>query len=201
MSLKDQVATIKEEITHKKGIEWKGLQETTEKQLESLLWYIEHPKMEGRPELLKEVLDLYFKAKDTNFIKMESIIRKLDQLNIILGKYDYEKKKEIEEVKFIDYNQEIKNIKRKVKSLMQNPYGLSLPEKTKESIIKFINYLNYPNLHLKKRLLDEIFETYNKTEQGEFLKMQNFNDMLNKLEVILGELPENMKKFHLITFF
>ncbi|MEJ2248271.1 MAG: hypothetical protein P8Y70_16340 [Candidatus Lokiarchaeota archaeon] len=199
MSLKDQVETIKEEISLKKGSEWKGLQTTTEKQLESLLWYIEHPKMDERPKLLRQVVDLYFDAKKTNFIKMEGIIRKLDQLSITLGKYDYSKEKETEnKPKFTNYVQEIENLRRKAEIIIQTPYGISLPENTKESIIKFINYLNYPNLHLKQKLFDEIHEIYSLTEQQEFIKMQSFNEMLNKIEIKLGKVTEGMKKFKTI---
>ncbi|MEJ2250691.1 MAG: hypothetical protein P8Y97_13695 [Candidatus Lokiarchaeota archaeon] len=199
MSLKDQVETIKEEISLKKGREWKGLQITTEKQLESLLWYIEHPKMDERPKLLKQVIDLYFDAKKTNFIKMEGIIRKLDQLSITLGKYDYTQVKETEnKPKFTNYVQEIKNLRRKAETIIQTPYGISLPEKTKASIIKFINYLNYPNLHLKEKLFDEMYEIYSLAEQQEFIKMQSFNEMLNKIEIKLGKVTEGMKKFKTI---
>ena len=84
----ERIITIKNEISEKKGKEWLGLQITTENQLESLLWYLEHPKLQENTRLLKEIIELYFIAKASGFTKMEGIIRKLDQLNITLGKYD-----------------------------------------------------------------------------------------------------------------
>ena len=85
----ERIPQIKNEITEKKGKEWLGLQITTEKQLESLLWYLEHPKLQENIKLLEEIIELYFIAKASGFTKMEGIIRKLDQLRITLGKYDY----------------------------------------------------------------------------------------------------------------
>ena len=82
----ERISQIKTEITEKKGKEWLGLQITTENRLESLLWYLEHPKLQENTKLLKEMIDLYFIAKASGFTKMEGIIRKLDQLRITLGK-------------------------------------------------------------------------------------------------------------------
>ena len=79
---------IKNEITEKKGKEWLGLQITTENRLESLLWYLENPKLQENTKLLEEIIELYFTAKDSGFTRMEGIIRKLDQLNITLRKFD-----------------------------------------------------------------------------------------------------------------
>lgn len=79
----ERIIKIKKEITEKKGKEWLGLQITTEKQLESLLWYLENPKLQENTKLLEEIIDLYFTAKTSGFTKMEGIIRKLDQLRII----------------------------------------------------------------------------------------------------------------------
>jgi len=80
----ERIIKIKKEITEKKGKEWLGLQLTTEKQLESLLWYLDHPKLQEKTKLLEEIIELYFIAKASGFIKMEGIIRKLDQLRITL---------------------------------------------------------------------------------------------------------------------
>ncbi len=77
---------IKNEITEKKGKEWLGLQITTENQLESLMWYLEHPKLQENTKMLEEITELYFIAKASGFTKMEGIIRKLDQLSIIIKK-------------------------------------------------------------------------------------------------------------------
>ena len=82
----ERIIKIKNEITEKKGKEWLGLQITTENQLESLLWYLEFPKLQENTKLLEEIIELYFIAKASGFTKMEGIIRKLDQLRITLGK-------------------------------------------------------------------------------------------------------------------
>ena len=84
----ERIIKIKNEITEKKGKEWLGLQITTEKQLESLLWYLEHTKLQENTKLLEEIIELYFIAKASGFTKMEGIIRKLDQLSITLGKFN-----------------------------------------------------------------------------------------------------------------
>jgi hypothetical protein len=84
----EKIIKIKNEITEKKGKEWLGLQITTENRLESLLWYLEHPKLQENTKLLEEIIELYFFAKASGFTKMEGIIRKLDQLNITFRKFD-----------------------------------------------------------------------------------------------------------------
>jgi hypothetical protein len=196
MDFKDKISEIKTEIEKKEGKEWLGLQSTTEHQLESLLWYLDHPKITEYPKLLEEIINLYFKARESGFIKMEGIIRKLDQLQIKLGKHDYEKEDEPKKkLKFINYPQKIKDMKIKIELMLQSPYGTSLPESTRESLITLINYLNHPNLPSNKRLFDEIYEVYEQAKADDFLKMQSFKDMLNKIEIKLGSLSEDMKQF------
>ena len=131
----ERISVIKKEITEKKGKEWIGLQATTEKQLESLLWYLENPKLQENPKLLEEIIELYYVARTSGFTRMEKIIRKLDQLNITLGKIDYtEEEKEIEKKpKFLNYVQAIKELRAKLEVLIQSPYGTSLPENTQKS--------------------------------------------------------------------
>ncbi len=193
----ERIPQIKLEITEKKGKEWLGLQMTTEKQLESLLWYLEHPKLQENPKLLEEITELYFIAKASGFMKMESIIRKLDQLSITLGKFDYtEKEEELDKKpKFLNYPQEIKELRKKIEVLIQSPYGTSLPETTQQLIINFINYLNHPDLHKRPKLFDDIFEKYEEAKATDFMKMQSFNDMLNMLEIKLGAINEDMKQY------
>ncbi|TXT62038.1 MAG: hypothetical protein BAJALOKI3v1_690013 [Promethearchaeota archaeon] len=196
MDFEDKISEIKTEIQKKEGKEWLGLQSTTEHQLESLVWYLDHPKITEYPKLLEEVINLYFKARESSFIKMEGIIRKLDQLQIKLGKHDYEKEDEPKkELKFINYPKKIKDMKVKIELMLQSPYGTSLPESTTESLITLINYLNHPNLPTNKRLFDEIYEVYEQAKADDFLKMQAFKDMLNKIEIKLGSLSEDMKQF------
>ncbi|TFG29737.1 MAG: hypothetical protein EU532_02520 [Promethearchaeota archaeon] len=193
----ERIPEIKKQINDKKGKEWIGLQTTTEKQLESLLWYLEHPKLQENSKLLEEIIEFYYIAKASGFTKMEGIIRKLDQLTITLGKFDYaEEEKEIDiKPKFLNYVQAIKELRSKIEILMQSPYGTSLPENTQKSIIEFINYLNHPDLHKKPNLFDDIYEKYEEAKESDFMKMQTFNTMLNMLEIKLGPVTKEMKKY------
>lgn len=192
----ERIAQIKNEVTEKKGKEWLGLQISTEKQLESLVWYLEHPKLQENPKMLEEITELYFISKVSGFTKMEGIIRKLDQLSITLGKFDYAEEEEIEKkAKFLNYPQAVKELKSKIEIMMQTPYGTSLPETTQKSIINFINYLNHPDLAKKPRLVDDIHEKYEEAKNSEFMKMQSFNGMLNMLEIKLGPVTKEMKKY------
>jgi len=193
----ERISQIKIEITEKKGKEWLGLQTSTEKQLESLMWFLEHPKLQENPKLLEEITELYFIAKASGFLKMEGIIRKLDQLSITLGKFDYtEKEEDIDKKpKFLNYPQEIKELRKKIEVLMHSPYGTSLPETTQQSIINFINYLNHPDLHKRPKLFDDVFDKYEEAKATDFMKMQSFNDMLNMLEIKLGAITEDMKQY------
>jgi hypothetical protein len=199
MSFMDKILEIKKEITEKKGKEWLGLQVSTEKQLESILWYLDHPKLQEHPKLLNEIIESYFAAKRSRFVKMEGIIRKLDQLSITLGKHDYTEKEEVEtQPKFLNYVQAIKELKRKIEILMESPLGTSLPDNIQEALLTFLNYLNHPDLHRKPKLFDKMYEVYESAKKSEFLKMQNFNDMLMMLEIKLGEITEEMKKYKTI---
>ena len=65
----ERIPQIKNEITEKKGKEWLGLQITTEKQLDSLMWYLEHPKLQENTKLLEEITELYYIAKAGGFTK------------------------------------------------------------------------------------------------------------------------------------
>jgi len=192
----ERIPQIKNEIAEKKGKEWLGLQTTTEKQLDSLMWYLEHPKLQENTKLLEEITELYYIAKAGGFTKMEGIIRKLDQLSITLGKFDYAEEEEIEKKpKFLNYPPAIKELRSKIEILMQSPLGTSLPETTQKSIINFINYLNHPDLAKKPRLFDDVYEKYEEAKASEFMKMQSFSDMLNMLEIKLGPVTKEMKKY------
>jgi hypothetical protein len=201
MSVDEKISRIKIEIENQEGKEWLGMKDTTEKRLESLLWYLEHPKIKEFPRLLEEAIDLYFKAKESGFLKMEGIIRKLDQLNIKLGKFDYEKEEEKNQQKkrkFLNYSKTIKDLRKKIQILLQSPLGTSLPEKTQESLMTLMNYLNHPDLKTRPQLFDELYEIYEKAEKNDFMQMQAFNHFLNKLEIKLGSLTKEMKSFKTI---
>ena len=192
----ERIPQIKNEITEKKGKEWLGIQLTTEKKLESLMWYLEHPKLQENTKMLEEIIELYFIAKASGFTKMEGIIRKLDQLSITLGKFDYGEEEEIEKKpKFLNYPQAIKELRSKIEILMQSPYGTSLPDTTQISIIDFINYLNHPDFAKKPRLFDDVYEKYEEAKNSEFMKMQSFKTILDMLEIKLGPVTKDMKKY------
>ena len=58
--MEDRIKSIVNEIKDKNGKEWVGLQNTTEKQLESLMWYLEHPRLlHEMPVLAEELIELY----------------------------------------------------------------------------------------------------------------------------------------------
>lgn len=196
MIFMEKISAIKKEITEKKGKEWVSLQNTTEKQLELLLYYLEHPIMPENPKLMEELIELYYKAKETKFTKMEGIIRKLDQLNIKLGKYQKSDEKEPQKkLKFTNYVQAIKDLRHKVEFLLHSPLGTSLPAITQKSLITFTNYLNHPDLPKKQKLFDDMHDKYLEAEVSEFMRMQSFNDMLSMLEIKLGAITQEMKTF------
>jgi len=195
--MEDRIKSIVSEIKEKKGDEYIGLQSVTEKQLESFKWYLDHPLLHEMPELGSELVELYDNAKESKFTKMEGIIRKLDQLSIKLGQEDYrlEEKKEGKKLMFLDYPKAIKELQTDIAILMHSPHGTSLPELIQGSILTFYNYLNHPDLHRTPELFDEMHEKYEFAKATDFLKLQAFNDMLNKLRIKLGEITEEMKTF------
>ncbi|MFX0073473.1 MAG: hypothetical protein ACFFAO_20540 [Candidatus Hermodarchaeota archaeon] len=192
----ETITEIKKEITEKKGKEWLGLQKKTEKQLEAFRYYLDHPKLKQNPKLVEEMTNLYHNAKNTNFTKMEKIIRKLDQLNITLGQYNIEKtEKTDKKPKFLNYIQAIKELKSKIERLLKSPLGTSLPESTQNSLITFINFLNHPDLHKKSDIFDIMYEKFEEAKNSDFMKMQAFNHMLNMIEIKLGKITEEMKTY------
>ena len=194
--MEEKISAIVKEIKEKSGEEWVGLQKTTEKQLESLIWYLEHPRLHEMPTLEEELIGLYDNAKESKFTKMEDIIRKIDQLSVKLGKYEYEKPKgKAKNLMFQDYPKEIKDLQTDISILMHSPHGTSLPEQIRKSILTFHNYLNHPDLHKKPELFDEMHEKYEYSKATDFLKLQAFNNLIDKLEIKLGEITDEMKTF------
>ena len=80
----EELLRIEKEIQKKKGKEWLGLQPATEKNLDTFVWYLDHPKLKENQKLTKELIKLYIDSKASGFMKMESINRKLNQLKIQL---------------------------------------------------------------------------------------------------------------------
>ncbi len=193
----EDLINIKQEIKEKKGKEWIGLQLTTEKQLETLMWYLDHPKMKGNPKIAKELVEVYYSAKASSFMKMEGIIRKLDQLIIMFGDQlqPIQKKGDAE---FINTPQEIEILKKRIEDFQQISSWRSLPELTQEAIITFLKFLYHPNLQNKTILFDEMLKKYNATEENDYMKMQTFKDLLIKIDIKLGPVPIEIEKEEIV---
>ncbi len=189
----EDLSNIKQEIKEKKGKEWIGLQLTTEKQLETLMWYLDHPKIEENPKIAKELVEVYYSAKASSFMKMEGIIRKLDQLIIMFGDQlqPIQKKGDAE---FINTPQEIEILKKRIEDFQQTSSWRSLPELTTDAVSTFLEFLYHPNLQNKSILFDEMLKKYDATESNDFMKMQTFKDLLIKIDIKLGPVPVVVEK-------
>ena len=82
----EKISSIIKEVNEKKGREWLSLLPKTEQQLMSLAWYLTHPKLQEDPVKIEEIVELYYNAKDNDFLHMEKITRKLDELSVKIGK-------------------------------------------------------------------------------------------------------------------
>jgi len=189
----ERLLDIKKEIQEKNGKEWVGLQEQTEKQLHSLMWYLDHPKLHQDSKLAEEIIEHYYMAKASGFLKMEGIIRKLDQLGVSLGKADLSEAVSSGKIQAINYGQAIIELKQEIEDLLGSSYGQSLPQKTQESITVLLNYLDHPNLPNKPKLFDDMSEKYKMGKSSDFTTMQAFNQMLNMAEIKLGKISEIKK--------
>ncbi|MFX0024466.1 MAG: hypothetical protein ACFE9S_19265 [Candidatus Hermodarchaeota archaeon] len=203
----EKILSIIKEVNEKKGREWLSLHPKTEQQLMTLAWYLTHPKLQEDPEKIEEIVELYYNAKANNFLHMEKITRKLDELSVKIGNVGpIEKitfpseleKKPIEELKqptIVDYAKAIEDLRNRIERLLNSPFGSNLLENTQVSISTFLHYLNHPDLQNNTELFDEMLEKYEEVEAVEFTTMQTFNDLLNKMKVRLGKLPEEIKKW------
>jgi len=131
---------------------------------------------------------------------MEDIIRKLDQLRTKLSKENVIKmtgtaQSYSSKWDQVNYFKAIEVFKKKVENLLNSTSGISLSEKTKNSIITFLNYLNHPELKNKSALFEEMKDKYKAFKKLNFLSIQSFDDMLNKCEIKLGAVTEKLKKW------
>ncbi len=194
----EKISLIKKELQEKSGKEWLGLQRQTENRLESLIWYLDHPRLQENQKLVEEIVRLYYTAKESKFMKMEGISRKLDQLNI-----KFSKESGIKKTSFAQshsqrgepaiYAKLIGEFIKQVDDFLSSTSGMSLPEKTKKSLITFLGYLNHPKLISKTGLYEEMREKYDKAEAQDFLSMSVFDDMLNKCEIKFGAITDESK--------
>ena len=135
---------------------------------------------------------------------MEGIIRKLDQFRVTLGKYDYKKEVKSTPTTFGKLRKrleidnvplEIQELKKKINQIMLSTMGISLPESSKNSLNLLLNHLDNPDLQNKSSLFADVLEIYNEAEESDFIKMQAFNQMINMLEIKLGVIKKEEKKF------
>lgn len=196
----EEFSKIKKEIQEKQGREFIGMQISTEKQLESLMYYFDHPKLEETPDLAKELINLYYNAKESGFIKMEGIIRKLDQLRITLGGYKpIQKKGQLKTMMGAQHvKSEINTLKKRIEDLMQTSTWKSLLLSTQDAISGFLKYLGHKELQNRVQIFEEMLEKYNLTEAGNFERMQSFKDLLNKVEIKLGPIPTEPGEEHVV---
>ena len=201
----EKISSIIKEVNEKKGRKWLGLQPKTEQQLMSLAWYLNHPKLQEDPEKIEELVGLYYNAKASDFLNMERIARKLDELSVKIGKVGSIEKKILpsqSEIKpkekpkrptIVNYGKVIEELRNRIERLLNSPSGSSLLENTQNSITTFLNYLNHPDLQNNPELFDEMLEKYEEVEAVDFITMQTFNALLNKMEIKLGKVSKEMK--------
>ena len=186
----EKLLEIKREIQEKKGKEWLGMQPSTVKHLDHFMWYLDHPQLHDDAILAEEIIELYYLAKATSFIKMEGIIRKLDQLSVTLGKAESVEKKAVIRAMGIEINE----LREKVENLLASPAGASLPDSNLKSLRTFVNFLNHPKLPKKPELFEKMLERYKDVEDNNFISFQSFNDLLNVADIKLGAVPVEIKE-------
>ena len=201
----EKISFIINEINEKKGKEWLSLHPKTEQQLMSLAWYLDNPKLQEDLEKIEELVGLYYNAKATSFLRMERIARKLDELSVKIGKVgsiekeilpsqsEIKPKEKPKQPTIVNYGKAIEELRNRIKRLLNSPSGSNLHENTKNTIITFLNYLNHPNLQYNTELFDEMLEKYEEAEVVDFFAMQEFNNLLNKMEIKLGKVFREMK--------
>lgn len=205
----EKLPIIIDELKNKKGREFVGLNQSTEKQLKDLSWYLQHPTVNEKTKLMNELIILYDNAKRSGFLKMESINRKLSQLKVIIGEVDPNMKlitpqivkekpvvvvKEKKIPKIENIEDSIHDLVSEVEDLLESQAGKSLPQSTQESLSKFLDFLTHPDLPEKGIIFEEMHQKFYTVENEGFLKMQAFNDMLNKLDIKLGKPTSKEKK-------
>ncbi|MHA1147196.1 MAG: hypothetical protein ACTSR8_03025 [Promethearchaeota archaeon] len=199
----EKIHNIIKEIREKKGRDWLGLQQTTYEQLDLLARYLTQSKLHEDPRKVEELIKLYYNAKKSGFLKMEDINRKITQLKITLGEPNntvilpvFKSINEREDKPLIDdYPTALNDLRKRLEVLLESREGQSLPEKTYESLTTFLHYLNHPRLLSKPQLFDEMFKKFNLAESSDFLRMQGLNDILNMVEIKLGKLTDEIKKW------
>lgn len=196
--LMEEIENIKKEIQEKSGREWFGILPTSEKHLETFRKYLSHPKLHEKPKIINEMISLYKNAKASSFVKMEALIRKLDQYKIQLGDVSYitnpvMKRKIVmtaeKRAVVLDSDEEIEKMKVRVKNTIESSPGGSLLPKTEKSLKTFSEYLENPELRNQITLVEEMVSKYTAVEASNFTRMQEFDNFLVKMSVKLKSKP------------
>lgn len=186
----EKLPIIIEDIKEKKGKEWVGLQKATEIQLENLMYFLGDQRLLEHPKLVEEVVEVYYTAKATDFLKMESILRKLDQLRIKFGKDGYVKKAVEKDI--LNLEKAVDDYRKNVENMLNSAIGGRLLDSTRELIISFYNYLGHAKVKDNQILFEEMINTYEAVEKDEFTVMQKMSDLLSKLDIKLGASGEEV---------
>lgn len=186
----EKIPIIIEDIKEKKGKEWVGLQKATETQLENLMYFLGDQRLLEHPKLIHEIVEVYYAAKATDFLKMESIIRKLDQLSIKFGREGYVKKAVEKDI--LNLGKAVDDYRKNVENMLNSPIGNRLLDSTKQLIISFYNYLGHPKVKDNQVLFEEMLNTYEAAEKDDFTVLQKMSDLLNKLDIKLGSSGEEV---------
>ena len=199
----ERLLNIKKEIQEKNGREFIGLQTKTEQLLNSLTWYLDHPKIHEDTRLAEEIIELYYLAKASGFLKMEALSRKLDQLGVKISRDEAIQKisskpkipgSSQKKIQFLNVGQSIIELKQRIQDFLSSRTGKSLPDASLQSVTQFLNYLDHPDLPNRAQLFEDMLEKYNSAENAGFIAMQAFNDMLTKAEIKLGKIEVEIKE-------
>ena len=186
----EKIPIIIEDIKEKQGREWVGLQKATETQLENLMYFLGDQRLLEHPKLVDEVVEVYYAAKATDFLKMESILRKLDQLRIKFGKDGYVKKAVEKDI--LNLEKAVDDYRKNIENMLNSAIGSRLLDSTRELIISFYNYLGHQKVKDNQILFEEMINTYEAIEKDEFTVLQKMSDLLNKLDIKLGSSGEEV---------
>jgi len=186
----EKIPIIIKDIEEKQGKEWVGLQKATETQLENLMYFLGDQRLLEHPKLCEEIVEIYYAAKASDFLKMESIIRKLDQLRIKFGKDGYVKKAVEKDI--LNLEKAVDDFRKNVENMLNSAIGGRLLDSTRELIISFYNYLGHPKVKDNQVLFEEMLNTYEAVEKDEFTVMQKMSDLLSKLDIKLGASGEEV---------
>jgi len=186
----EKLPIIIEDIKEKKGKEWIGIQKATENLLDNLMYFLDDQRLLEHPRLVEELVELYYNAKASDFLKMEAIIRKLDEVRIRFGKDGYVKK--VVEKDILNLGKAIDDFRKNIENMLNSAIGSRLLDSTRELIISFYNFLGHPKLQDNQPLFEEMLRTYEAVEKDEFTVLQKMTALLDKLDIKLGSSAEEV---------